>query len=143
MLRRVFIIATLNSTDNINHVVATQARLLKDMANTSLLTRFLELLLKNKSIIVADVEVFLVGLLISCFKTVHIHYCCEVFISIWDFVIKGATKLHFMYHSRVVIVLFSARLYKSAFSTYSFGKTSFSSFYVLVFRVPASLAFNF
>ena len=34
-------------------------------------------------------------------------------------------------------------LYKSAFSTYSFGKTRFSSFCVLVFRVSVSLAFNF
>ena len=43
----------------------------------------------------------------------------------------------------VVIILFSAGLYKSAFSTYSFGKTRFSSFCVLVFRVSVSLTFNF
>ena len=56
---------------------------------------------------------------------------------------KGAMKLYFMYYSRVVIILFSTGLYKSAFSTYSFGKTRFSSFCVLVFRVSASFAFNF
>ena len=43
----------------------------------------------------------------------------------------------------MVIILFSTGLYKSAFSTYSFGKTRFSSFCVLVFRVSVSLAFNF
>ena len=57
--------------------------------------------------------------------------------------VKGATKLFFMYYFRVVIILFSTGLYKSAFSTYDFGKTSFSSFYVLVFRVSVSLGFNF
>ena len=57
--------------------------------------------------------------------------------------IKGATKLYFMYYSCVVIILFSTGLYKSAFSTCSFGKTRFSSFCVLVFRVSVSLAFNF
>ena len=41
---------------------------LKDVVNASLLTIFSELLVKNKSIIVADVEVTLVGLLISCLK---------------------------------------------------------------------------
>ena len=56
---------------------------------------------------------------------------------------KGATKLHFTDYSRVVIILFSTGLYKSAFSTYSFGKTRFSSFCVLVFRVSVSLGFNF
>ena len=56
---------------------------------------------------------------------------------------KGAMKLYFMYYSRVVIILFSTGLYKSAFSTYSFGKTRFSSFCVLVFRVSVSLGFNF
>ena len=57
--------------------------------------------------------------------------------------IKGATKLYFMYYFRVVIILFSTGLYKSAFSTYDFGKTSFSSFCVLVLRVSVSLVFNF
>ena len=57
--------------------------------------------------------------------------------------LKGATKLHFMHYSRVVIILFSAGLCKSAFCTYSFGKTRFSSFYVLVFHDSISLVFNF
>ena len=57
--------------------------------------------------------------------------------------VKGATKLYFMYYLCVIIILFSMGLYKSAFSTYSFGKTRFSSFCVLVFRVSVSLAFNF
>ena len=63
---------------------------------------------------------------------------------IWkSFFRKGATKLYFMFYFRVVIILFSTGLYKSAFSTYDFGKTSFSSFCVLVFRVSVSLGFNF
>ena len=57
--------------------------------------------------------------------------------------VKGATKSYPMYYSRVVIILFSAGLYKSAFSTYSFDKTSFSSFCVLAFRLSVSLAFIF
>ena len=59
--------------------------------------------------------------------------------------LKGATKLHFMYYFRVVIILFSTCLYKSAFSTYDFGKTSFSSFCVLVLRVSVAwvLIFSF
>ena len=56
---------------------------------------------------------------------------------------KGATNLYFMYFFPVVIILFSTDLYTSAFSTYDFGKTSFSSFCVFVFRVSVSLAFNF
>ena len=48
-----------------------------------------------------------------------------------------------MYYFRVVIILFSTGLYKSAFSTYDFGKTSFLSFFVLVFGVSVSLGFNF
>ena len=38
---------------------------------------------------------------------------------------------------------FSTGLFKSALSSYSLGKTRFLSFYVLVFRVSVSLAFNF
>ena len=56
---------------------------------------------------------------------------------------KGTTKLYFLYYSRVVIILFSTGLYKSAFSTYFFGKMKFSSFCVLVFRVPVPLACMF
>ena len=46
----------------------------------------------------------------------------------WVAYSKGATKLYFMYYSRVVIILFSEGLCKSAFSTCSYGKTRFSSF---------------
>ena len=52
-----------------------------------------------------------------------------------DLVLKGATKLYFMRYSRVVIILFSTDLYNSVFSTYSFGKTRFSFFCVLLFHV--------
>ena len=48
-----------------------------------------------------------------------------------------------MHHSSVVIILFSAGLYKSVFSTYSFGKIRFSAFFVFVFRVSVSLVFRF
>ena len=57
--------------------------------------------------------------------------------------IKGAANLHFVCYLRVVIILFSADLDKSVFSTYSFGKTRFSSFCVAIYRVSVSLAFNF
>ena len=56
--------------------------------------------------------------------------------------VKGTTKLCFMHYSRAVIILFSMGLDKSAFSTYSLGKTTFR-LCVLVFRVSVSLAFNF
>ena len=56
---------------------------------------------------------------------------------------KGAMKLYFMSYLHVVIILFSTGLYKSAFSTYSFAKTRFSSFCVLVSCVSVYLAFNF
>ena len=61
--------------------------------------------------------------------------------------IKGALKLYFMYYLRVVSVLFSTGLYKCAFSTYSFGKTRFSSFvclylWVLIFSFPLCFEFN-
>ena len=58
-------------------------------------------------------------------------------------IFKGATELYFMHYSRVVIILLSTGLYKSAFSTYSFGKARFSSFSILVFHVPISLVFIF
>ena len=57
--------------------------------------------------------------------------------------LKGAAKLYFMYYSCVVIILFNMGLYKSAFSTYYFVRTRFSSFCVLVFRISVFLAFNF
>ena len=41
--------------------------------------------------------------------------------SISAFLVKGATKLYFTHYSYVVIILFSTGLYKSAFSTDSFG----------------------
>ena len=58
-------------------------------------------------------------------------------------IVNGATKLYFIHYLRVVIILFSTGLYKSTFSTYSFGKTRFLSFCVLVFGVSVSLAFSF
>ena len=48
-----------------------------------------------------------------------------------------------LYIIRVVIILFSTGLYKSAFSSYSFGKNRFSSFCVFVFYVSVSLVFIF
>ena len=45
-----------------------------------------------------------------------------------DVVIKGARKLYFMYRFRVVIILFSPGLYKSAFSTYSLVNLVFRLF---------------
>ena len=48
-----------------------------------------------------------------------------------------------MHFSSVVIILFIAGLYKSVFSAYTFGKTRFSSFHVLVFRFSVSLVFSF
>ena len=56
--------------------------------------------------------------------------------------VKGASKFYLM-HSRKVIILFRLDLSKSEFYTYSFGKTRFSSFCVLVFRVSISLVFSF
>ena len=44
----------------------------------------------------------------------------------------GATKLYFMHYSHVVIISFITGFYKSAYSTYSFGKTRSSFDYVLV-----------
>ena len=52
----------------------------------------------------------------------------------WTFIhLKGAAKLYFIYFSRPVIILFSTGLYKSAFSTHSFGKLGYrvSVFFVL------------
>ena len=42
-------------------------------------------------------------------------------------IFKGAKK-YFMHYLAVVIILFSTSLHKSAFSTYSFEETGFSSF---------------
>ena len=72
--------------------------------------------------------------LILILQLMLIHFSC----SNHKIFFKGATKMYFMYYSRVVSTLFSAGLHKSAFSTYSFDKTRFSSFFVSV-----SLAFNF
>ena len=41
--------------------------------------------------------------------------------------LKGATKFYFTHDSCVVIILFNTGLYKSVFSTYSFGKLVFLS----------------
>ena len=62
------------------------------------------------------------------------------------FDLKGAKKLYFMYYSRVVSILFSTGLYKSTFSTYSFGKTRFWSFeflYLLLLILSFALCFEF
>ena len=56
---------------------------------------------------------------------------------------ENPTKLYFMYYLREVIILLRTGLYKSVFSTYSIGKSWFSTFCILVFRVSVSLAFNF
>ena len=50
-----------------------------------------------------------------------------------SFVLKGATQLYFMFYFRVVIILFNTGLYKSAFSAYKFGKTSFPYFCIFGF----------
>ena len=60
--------------------------------------------------------------------------------SILESLFRGATKFYFMYYSRVVSILFSASLYKSAFSAYSFRKARFSSF---VFLCLWLLSFSF
>ena len=62
-----------------------------------------------------------------------LNYHCQV--------VKRAAKLYFMYYS-YVLLSFSPGLYKSAFFTYSFRKTTFSSFYVSVFCVSVYLTFN-
>ena len=48
-----------------------------------------------------------------------------------------------MLYSRTVIVLFGTGLYKPVFSTYSFDKTRFSYFSVLIFPVSVDLALIF
>ena len=40
--------------------------------------------------------------------------------------LQEATRLYFKHYSCVVIILFNTGLYKSAYSTYSFGKLTFS-----------------
>ena len=57
--------------------------------------------------------------------------------------LKGATKLYCKHYSRVVIILLSTGLHKTTFSTYSVGKTMFSSFCGLAFHVSISLVFSF
>ena len=48
---------------------------------------------------------------------------------------NGATKLYFMYNSRLVSILFIESLYKSTFSTHSFGKLSFCPLRVYIFSL--------
>ena len=58
--------------------------------------------------------------------------------------LKGATKLYLMHIFQVVIILFCPDLCKSAFSTYSFDKNSFSlSFWFFVFLCLWLLVFLF
>lgn len=54
--------------------------------------------------------------------------------------LQGATKLCII-HVRSLILW--DYIYMSAFSTYTFSKTKFSSFCVLDFRVSNSLVFGF
>ena len=49
--------------------------------------------------------------------------------------------MYFMYYSCVFIILFSPCLNKSVHSTYSFGKTSFSSFLCLSFSCFCTFGF--
>ena len=61
-------------------------------------------------------------------------------------VVKGASKFQFIpfvNYFPVVIILFSTGLYKSAFCAYFFGKTRFSSFWVVFFHVSISFIFSF
>ena len=48
--------------------------------------------------------------------------------NIFQEIVKGATKLYFMYCFRVVIILFSPGLYKSVFSGYSLVNLVFRLF---------------
>ena len=61
------------------------------------------------------------------FIKVFVHYFFAIFILIKN-CFKGATKLYFTHYSCVVIILFHMSLYKSAFSTDSFGKLVFCIF---------------
>ena len=56
----------------------------------------------------------------------------RIYHSILPLNFDGATKLYFMHYSHVVIISFITGFYKSAYSTYSFGKTRSSFDYVLV-----------
>ena len=58
---------------------------------------------------------------------------------------EGATKLYFIHCLHVFIVLFSTGLYKSAFSTYTFGNLGFCSsiFWFFMFLYLWFLAFIF
>ena len=58
----------------------------------------------------------------------------------WARLLKGATKLYFMYYSSVVIILFRTRLEKSAFSIYLFGfYLSVIYFFVFLFLCASYL----
>ena len=52
----------------------------------------------------------------SIYKSVVLQQTMDKLNEINDF--KGATKFYFMYYSRVIIILVSTGLYKSAFSIY-------------------------
>ena len=55
---------------------------------------------------------------------------------------KGAAKLHFLYYSRVVIILFSKGLCKSVFSTYSFVNLGYCLAVFLCFFFVLYFEFN-
>ena len=62
-----------------------------------------------------------------------------------NFMLKGATQLYFMFCFCLVIILLSTGLYKSAFTTHKFGKTSFPVFLylrVLIFSFALCFEFN-
>ena len=89
-----------------------------------------------RSLYYIDCIIFYAFALYFCF----LHKPATVFL-------KRTTKLYFMYYSRLVSILFSKDLYMSAFSTYSFGKTRFSSFvflylWLLIFSVAVCFEFN-
>ena len=52
---------------------------------------------------------------------------------------KGATKFYFTHYLHMVIILFNTGLYKSAFSTFSFGKLAFCISVAPVFSVSSLL----
>ena len=91
----------------------------------SLLSRFQQLLSRYSGYLIATTGYFWLLLVTFCY--------------FWFVVlVTTATKLFFRYYLRVAIILFSTDIYQSTFTIYSFGKTRFSSFYVLVFCVSVS-----
>ena len=61
---------------------------------------------------------------------------CWQYFKMFLYDLKGATKLYFTHYLCAVIILFSTGLYKPAFSTYSFGKLVFASFWAFLCFLP-------